>query len=130
MIACFVDDLVLGSRIRSTAESLGISIGFCRDQQDFDKLLNSSEADSVAVVLIDVESVHPTANLIQGIRERNRSSAFVGQPIRIIAFGPHVRRDLHEAAREAGVDDVVTRKEMFSDLRSFLHHVGGHDASS
>lgn len=130
MIACFVDDLVLGSRIRSTAESLGIPIGFCRDQNDFDELLNSSEADFVAVVLIDLESVYPTASLIQGIRERNRSSASVSPSLRIIASGPHVRRDLHQTAREAGVDDVVTRKEMFSDLRSFLCRLGGHDTSS
>ena len=46
--------------------------------------------------------------------------AIVASGTRVIAYGSHVDRDLLDAARAAGVDDVLPRSAFFTRLPSIL----------
>lgn len=59
-----------------------------------------------SIVVIDLE----TASAIEGI------AGFKGAGRSVVAFGPHVKVDLLEAARTAGADHVLTRGQAMRDL--------------
>lgn len=98
-VYALVGDLMDRSRIQS---GLGRTVGFVRRVED----LAGSDAD---VVLADLRSVpHP---------ERLRALL---PDARIVAFGSHVDEEVLEAARRAGLDEVLPRSVFFRRLDRLL----------
>ena len=96
-VAALVSDLIFASRI--TGHGVPVRIARAAD-----------ELDGADLVLIDLEC--PDAmDAIARCRE---------QSSRIVAFGSHVRKDLLDAARAAGADEVLPRSAFVNRLREIL----------
>jgi hypothetical protein len=107
MVLYCAADLLWATRIKGTADDLGVA---CRPARNAD-MLRSRLADSeVRGLIVDLEAGEVALELIRITRSEARtgpdSAAWTG---RIVAFGPHVATEAFEAAREAGADAVLAR---------------------
>lgn len=115
MILYSAADLLWATRIKSTADSLGVP---CRPARDV-AMLEARLADSeVRALLVDLEAPGRGLELIARLRgaaagERERA-------VRIMAFGPHVAKELFQQARDAGADDVLPRGAFDRNLPDIL----------
>lgn len=103
MILYCAADLIWATKIRATAEAVGVSSRPVRDLA----MLEARLADSpVRGLVVDLEA--PAGlELIRRLRgpgagERERAVA-------VVAFGPHVELERFQAAREAGAERVMAR---------------------
>ena len=113
MILAAVDDLLFSSKIRTTAKQAGVELTFARTPAD---VLEQSRTLRPSLVIFDLNStkVSPIAT----ISEMKRDSALSG--IRTIGFVSHVHTDLIDAARAAGVDEVMARSAFAARLAEIL----------
>lgn len=111
MILYSAADLIWATKIKSMADDLGIP---CRPVRSVE-MLEARLADSpVRALVVDLEAPEVGLALIARLRgagagERDRGGGVWGGKVRIVAFGPHVAKDLLQAARDAGADDVMPR---------------------
>lgn len=101
MILYFASDLVWATRIKATAEDLGIA---CRPVRNLDMLAQRLADSSPGALILDLETEEAGLELLRGLRADER-----GRGVRVVAFAPHVKKDLMQAARDAGADEVMTR---------------------
>lgn len=112
MILYFASDLIWATRIKSTADDLGVP---CRPVRNPD-MLAQRLADSAPVALIlDLETEEAGLELLGTLRADPRGAA-----MRVLAFAPHVKKELMQQAREAGADEVLTRGAFDHDLAKIL----------
>lgn len=105
MILYCAADLIWATRIKATADSLGVA---CRPVRN-PEMLQARLADcDVRMLIVDLETGPAGIEMIQTLRQQ-RPAPGVEPPIRIIAFGPHVSHDALRDAKEAGADVVMTR---------------------
>lgn len=108
MILYFASDLVWATRIKATAEDLGIA---CRPVRNLDMLTQRLVDSAPGALIVDLETEDAGLELLRALRKDER-----GKGLRVVAFGPHVKKDLMQAARDAGADEVMTRG-------AFDHHL-------
>lgn len=122
MILYVCADLLWATRIKSTAEALGVSARPVRSLE----MLESRLADEpVNALIVDLEADEVGFALIDRLRgeaanDRERS-------ISILAFGPHVMTELFERARRAGADRVMARGGFSSGLPDLLRALDAAD---
>ncbi len=105
MILYFAADLLWATRIKATADDLDIS---CRPVRT-SEMLDARLADSKPTALVlDLETGESGIDLLRHLRMREVERGDTTR-IRVVAFGPHVRTDLIDAARGAGADEVFAR---------------------
>ena len=97
-------DLIFRTKIESTAKSLG-----CAVVRGVDAIGEEDET----VVLIDLDSAWPAAHREVAMLSRKPR-------VRIVAFGSHVRKDLFEEARAAGITEVMSRSAFVNKLPAML----------
>ncbi len=118
-------DLVWATRIKSTAEGLGIVSRPVRKPEMLAARLGESD---VTAFIVDLDAGEMALTLIRGIKgwesERDPNGGGRG-PIRVVAFGPHVETELFAAAREAGADHVMTRGAFSGRLVDVLKELAG-----
>lgn len=110
MIAYTAADLIWASRIKATAEAMGLSARPVRSGE----MLRQRFADSdVRALVVDLAAAGLALELIRQVREREAGERPVSAPgskiarVRVLAFGPHVEKALFQAARDAGADEVL-----------------------
>jgi hypothetical protein len=104
MILYAAADLLWASKIKGTADALGIP---CRPVRT-PEMLEARLADSqVQALIVDLDKGEDAIGLIQRLRDDRATEAH--RAIRVLAFGPHVARELLQSARDAGANDVLTR---------------------
>ena len=110
-ITAIVNDLISMTKIRNTAETVGVPVGFAGTVEQIDHYLRDCE-----VVLIDLESdlVDPVT-LIERVRANPATSS-----IKLIAYLSHVNKPLRLQAIAAGCDRVISRFEFNSNLKEIL----------
>lgn len=125
MIAYFASDLVWATRIRATAEGLGIASRPVRSLE----MLDARFADSdVRALIVDLDDPETAMALIRRARQQgsapNSSQPPTADrsppPLRIAAFGPHVEAEAFRAARDAGADLLLTRGQFHGSLAELL----------
>ena len=113
MILAAVDDLLFRSKIRTTAKQAGVDLMFARTPAE---ILEQSRAQKPALVIFDLNSAK--AAPIETI------AAMKGDPelasVRTLGFVSHVHTGLIEAARAAGIDDVIARSAFAGNLVQIL----------
>ncbi len=120
MIAYSAGDLLWATRIKSTADALGIP---CRPVRDAGMLRARLSDSDVRGVLLDLEAPDRARALLGVLRgadagERERA-------VRVVAWGPHVEADLLAEARALGADEVMTRGAFASVLPDLLARLEG-----
>lgn len=123
MILYLAADLLWASKIKATADALGLA---CRPVRNME-MLEARLADSpVRALIVDLDVAETALAMIGRVKGRgfgdqasgigNDSMPGASALIRVLAFGPHVEKNTLQAARDAGADDVLTRG-------AFDHHL-------
>jgi len=123
MILYSASDLVWATRIKTTAEDLGLA---CRPVRS-ETMLRDRLADSdVRAVLLDLEAPDRAWDLIGMLRGPEAEPGT--DAVTVIAWGPHVAVDLFARARSLGADEVLTRGAFSSGLPGLLVRLSGDAA--
>jgi CheY-like chemotaxis protein len=121
VVYCCVD-LIFATKVRSTAESLGIPTRPARDAAALANRLNRVDDgklnEPVTGVLIDLDLGEA------GLRLLDQAKAF-DRTIPVVAFGSHVATTVLHAAREHGADFVLSRGQFTSNLPTILERLSG-----
>src|SRR4051794_20935756 len=117
MILAIVDDLMFTSKIRTTAGRLGVPVAFARSR---DAALTGMRATRPTLVIVDLNS--------RGADPLGTLTAMRGDPaladIPTIGFVSHVQTDLIDAARQAGIGEVMARSAFTARLPEILQGAG------
>ncbi len=118
MVLAVVDDLMFSSKIRSTAGRLGITVKFARSRE---AALAAMRAEAPTLVILDLDTarVDPLGTVAAMKTDPALST------IPTVGFVSHVRTDLIEAARRAGVNDVMPRSAFAAQLADILGRGAG-----
>ena len=120
MILYAAADLIWASRIKGVADSLEVPARPARDLA----MLEARLADcQICGMIVDLDKESDAIDLIRRLRDSRATPA--QRAIRIVACGPHVRRDLLQQAREAGADEVLTRGTFDHGLDVILLRLAG-----
>ena len=114
-------DLMTSSRVSGAAARQNIVLHTAIGLQE---LLEQQQALSVGLVLFDLSltGVDPH-EMVKKLRELSNN------PLRIVAFGPHVHAARLTAARAAGCDEVLSRGEFYGHMDEVLTDTASGDAS-
>lgn len=113
-VIAVVTDLIFQTKIRSTAEALGVPLQCARNP---DKLREKLVGGATRLVLIDLNADgDPLASLAVARQ--------ASPPPRTVCFLSHVRAELAAAARAAGADEVMPRSAFSSNLPEILRSIG------
>ena len=112
-VLAIVDDLFFASKIRGTAEQIGVTVRFARNA---DAMLNAARRDQPDLIIFDLNS------------ERNNPADMARQlkadeqlrPIPLLGFFSHVQTELQHQAEEAGIDKVMPRSAFTKRLSEIL----------
>ena len=113
MILACVDDLMFMSKIKTAAAIRGVTVTFAKSP---DAALADMRREPPSLVILDLNSVRldPIA-LVAAMRGDPALSS-----ISTVGFVSHVRADVIEAAREAGVGEVMARSAFVERLGEIL----------
>ena len=119
MILYCCQDLIFATKIRSTAETLGVPTQAIRDAAAIETLEKPGE---VGAVMVDLELGDTASQLIERAARELGGAAVIG-------FGSHVAREQLQAARDAGADQVLPRSAFTNQLPDLLRrHAQPQDA--
>jgi CheY-like chemotaxis protein len=112
-IIAVVDDLFFASKIRGTAEELGVTASFARN---ISALLDAARRDQPSLIICDLHSqrVDPT-ELAKQLKTDERLSS-----IPLLGFFSHVQTELQRQAEAAGFDRVMPRSAFSKNLSAIL----------
>lgn len=108
-----VDDMFFISKIRATAEHLGVDLRFARNS---DALLANARENRANLIIVDLhaQKIDPIA-LATALKSDPELQAIV-----LLGFFSHVRTDLMREATKAGYDRVMPRSAFSKDLATIL----------
>jgi CheY-like chemotaxis protein len=113
MVLALVDDLMFRSKIKSTAQAAGVPVTFAASK---DGALASMRSNPPALVVFDLN--HMRADPLATIAEMKKDPALASIPT--VGYVSHVDVGTIDAARAAGVDDVVARSAFAAKLAELL----------
>ncbi len=120
MILYFASDLLWASKIKATAEALGLP---CRPVRTLE-MLDARLADTQpSALLVDLTTPETAMALIT--RLRGPDAPVGARGIRILAFGPHVEKQLLQQARDLGADEVMPRGALDHNMEEILLQLAG-----
>jgi CheY-like chemotaxis protein len=112
-IIAAVDDMFFASKIRATAEALGVGIKFHRR---LDSLIVAASEQAPELILVDLHNEKVDA--IELARELKTNESLKAIPL--LGFFSHVQTELQRQALEAGYDRVIPRSVFSRDLGMIL----------
>lgn len=115
-------DLIWASRLKATADALGVPTRPVRTVA----MLEARLADTTPVaLLVDLDKGDEALALIRHLRGAANGSF---SHVRILAWGPHVAKELLQSARDAGADEVMTRGAFDHSLQDILLRLAARGA--
>lgn len=142
MILYMAADLLWATRIKETATALALP---CRPARTPAMLRDRLADADVRALIVDLNAEGAALELIRALREAEAparvpvadpapdpadhpsprgSSAPRPARVRVLAFGPHVRKDLLQAARDAGADEAIPNAAFDHALPEILLQLG------
>ena len=112
-VIAVVDDLFFASKIRGTAEQLGVRVVFAKT---IDAVIAAAEGERPALIIVDLHSERCDP---LGLAERLKASETL-RSISLIGFFSHVQTELQRRAQEAGFDSVIPRSMFTKNLVEIL----------
>jgi CheY-like chemotaxis protein len=113
MILAVLDDLLFTSKIRTTAKQIGVSVVVARSAAD---AIAEAKKSRPSLVILDLNN--PRTDPL-GIVASMKNDPELGT-IPTMGFVSHVQTDLIEAARRAGVGEVLARSAFAQHLPEIL----------
>jgi CheY-like chemotaxis protein len=112
-VIAVVDDLFFASKIRGTAEQLGVTVSFARTTN---ALIETALRDSPALIICDLHS--QKIDLLDLARTLKADERL--RQVRLLGFFSHVQVELQRAAEQAGFDQVLPRSAFTARLPEIL----------
>jgi CheY-like chemotaxis protein len=112
-VIAIVDDLFFASKIRGTAEQLGVSVSFPRR---IDALMEAARRDQPQLIICDLHATR--IDPIELAKELKADEQL--RPIQLLAFFSHVQTELQQQAEQAGFDRVIPRSAFTRNLPEIL----------
>jgi len=113
MILAVLDDLMFSSKIKTTANQLGVPLTFARSAE---AALGEMRKAAPALVILDLNN--PRTNPLGIVAAMKADPALAGIPT--VGYASHVQVDVISAARKAGVDEVLPRSAFTTQLAEIL----------
>jgi PleD family two-component response regulator len=113
MILAVLDDLMFTSKIKTAAGQLGVAVSFARSS---DAALAEMRRASPSLVIFDLNCAR--ADPLGTAAAMKREAALAAIPT--LGFVSHVQADLIDAARQAGVGEVLARSAFTMRLAEIL----------
>ena len=107
VVIVVVDDMFFASKIRATAEALGVEVSFPRSKEAVVEKARDAE-----LILVDLHN-----QKIDAVELAQQLSG-----VKLIGFFSHVETELRRRALEAGFDQVIPRSVFARDLPEILEH--------
>jgi len=115
-VIAVVDDMFFASKIRATAEALGVNVSFPRSKEAVIEKLTQGEPSLIPppLILIDLHNQKLDAlELAKAIKTQESTVTLLG-------FFSHVEVELQRNALAAGFDRVIPRSVFARDLAEIL----------
>ena len=113
MILAAVDDMLFRSKIRTTARLVGVEVVFARTPEE---IVGQARALKPSLVIFDLNSA--VGQPIDTVTALKRDAELA--PLRTMGFVSHVQTELIQAARAAGIDEVMARSAFATGLADIL----------
>jgi len=113
MILAVVDDLMFTSKIKSAATHLGVPLAFARSAE---AALAEMRKSAPTLVIFDLNSPRTTPIAIVAAMKAEPALA----SIPTIGFVSHVDTSTIDAARQAGIDEILARSAFTAQLGEIL----------
>lgn len=113
MVVAVLDDLMFTSKIRAAANGLGVAVTFVRSRE---AALTAVREHRPTLVVLDLNS--PRTDPLGLVSEMKRDPAL--QQTRTLGFVSHVDTERIDAARTAGVGEVLARSAFVQQLPEIL----------
>jgi len=114
-VVAFLNDLIFETKIRSTAQALGIETLVLR--------LEGTVVRSLAALAAELDRVRPSLLIVDlntaGVDAVAAGNLHMPRPY-VVAFVSHVDQDLAKQAAEAGADQVLPRSRFTIELPRIL----------
>jgi PleD family two-component response regulator len=115
MILAVLDDLMFTSKIKTTANQLGVAVAFARSA---DAALAEMKKSPPSLVILDLNNARTNPlGIVAGMKQDPALAS-----VRTVGYASHVQVDVINAARQAGVDDVMARSAFTQNLAVILSH--------
>ncbi len=113
MILCGVDDLIFSIKISTAAKALGVDIYF---ERSADQLIPRIREKTPSLVILDLDS--SKMRPLEAIAQLKSDPAL--KDVHTLGYVSHVRTDIIDAARQAGIDEVLARSAFSERLGEIL----------
>jgi PleD family two-component response regulator len=113
MILAVLDDLMFTSKIKTTAGRIGVAVTFARSA---DAALSEMRKAAPSLVILDLNNVR--ANPLGLVASMKQDPALSSVPT--VGYVSHVQTDVIDAARRAGVGEVLARSAFTERLADIL----------
>lgn len=113
MILAVLDDLMFTSKIRTTANQLGVAVSFARSAES---ALAEMRKSPPALVILDLNNPRTQPLSIVGAMKADVTLS----AIPTVGYASHVQTDVIDAARAAGVQEVLARSAFTQQLATIL----------
>jgi PleD family two-component response regulator len=113
MILAVLDDLMFVSKIKTAATHLGVVVTFARLK---DAALAAMRTSAPTLVILDLNN--PRVDPLGIVAAMKQDPALAS--IRTLGYASHVQTDVMDAAREAGVGEVLARSAFAAQLGEIL----------
>jgi hypothetical protein len=113
IVLAIVDDMFFASKIRATAEAVGVEVSFPRS---LEKMIEKAREAKPELVVVDLHNtkIDPVA----AARELKSNEDL--REVKLLGFFSHVQTDLQRNALAAGYDQVIPRSVFSRDLAEIL----------
>src|SRR5262245_49320306 len=113
MIIAVLDDLMFTSKIKTTASQLGVAVTFARSP---DAALDAMRKQTPSLVILDLNNARTKPLGIVSSMKQDPALA----SIPTVGYASHVQVDVINAARQAGVGEVMARSAFAQQLAEIL----------
>jgi PleD family two-component response regulator len=113
MILAVLDDLMFTSKIKTTAKQLGVAVTFARSA---DGALAEMRKAAPSLVILDLNN--PRTDPLGIVSSMKQDPTLAGIPT--VGYASHVQVDVIDAARAAGVGEVMARSAFTQQLAHIL----------
>src|SRR5689334_22552540 len=113
MIVAVLDDLMFSSKIKTAANQLGVAVTFARSA---DAALAEMRKAAPSLVILDLNNAR--TNPLGIVAQMKQDAALAAIPT--VGYASHVQTDVIDAARKAGVGEVLARSAFTQQLGEIL----------
>jgi len=113
MILAVLDDLMFSSKIKTAANHLGVDLRFSRS---VDGAIETMRKNPTTMVILDLNNERIAPLAIVAAMKQDPALA----SIQTVGYASHVQTDVINAARQAGVSEVLARSAFVQQLEAIL----------